>query len=51
VDWLGGGEVGGGGQRGLKYTEHKPVGRHYLGVTRTTMSFAVHTLKQVKGTY
>jgi hypothetical protein len=31
------------GQRGLKYTEHRPVGRHYLGVTRTTMSTAVHT--------
>jgi hypothetical protein len=26
-------------QRGLKYTEHKPVGRHYLGVTRTTNEF------------
>ncbi len=34
-------------QRGLKYTEHKPVGRPYLGVTRTTMSSAVHTLTQV----
>ncbi len=27
------------GQRGLKYTEHKPVGRHHLGVTRTTNEF------------
>jgi hypothetical protein len=33
-------------QRGLKYTEHKSFGRHYLGVTRTTMSFAVWTLTQ-----
>ncbi len=31
-------------QRGLKYTEHKPFGRHYLGVTRNKMSSAVHTL-------
>ncbi len=23
-------------QRGLKYTDHKLFGRHYLGVTRTT---------------
>ncbi len=38
-------------QRGLKHTEHMPVGRHYLGVTRTTMRSAVHTLTQVKGTY
>jgi hypothetical protein len=38
-------------QRGLKYTENKPVGLHYLGVTRTTMSSAVHTLTQVEGTY
>jgi hypothetical protein len=30
-------------QRGLKYTEHKPFGRHYLGVTHTTMSSAVKT--------
>jgi hypothetical protein len=34
--------------KGLKYTEHKPFSRHYLGVTRTTMSSAVHTLTQVK---
>ena len=30
------------------YSEHKPFGRHYLGVTHTTMSSAVHTLTQVK---
>jgi hypothetical protein len=36
---------------GTKYTAHKQVGRHYLSVTRTTMSSAVHTLTQVKGTY
>ncbi len=35
-------------QTGLKYTEHKPFGRHYLGVIRNTMSFAVHNLTQVK---
>ncbi len=35
-------------QRGLKYTEHKPFGRHYVGVARTTNEFAVHTLTQVK---
>jgi hypothetical protein len=37
-------------QRGLNYTEHKPFGRHYLGVTHTTMSLssAVKTLTQVK---
>ncbi len=28
------------GQRGLKYTEHKPFGRRYLGVTHTKMSSA-----------
>jgi hypothetical protein len=38
-------------QKGLKYTEHKPFGRHYLGVTRTTMNFAVHTLIQVKARF
>jgi hypothetical protein len=32
----------------IKYTEHKPFGRHYLGVIRTTMSFAVQTFTQVK---
>ncbi len=26
-------------QRGLKYAEHKPFGRHYLGVTHTTNEF------------
>ncbi len=26
------------------YTEQKPSGRHYLGVTRTTMSSAVQTV-------
>ena len=31
-------------QRGLKYTEHKPFGRQYLGVTHTTVSSAVKTL-------
>ncbi len=36
-------------QRGLKYTEHKPRGRHYLGATYTTMSFAVRTVILVKG--
>jgi hypothetical protein len=35
-------------QREFKYTEHKPFGRRYLGVTRTTMSSAVHILTQVK---
>ncbi len=35
-------------QRGLKYTERKSSGRHYLGVTCTTMSFVVRTLTQVK---
>jgi hypothetical protein len=35
-------------QRGFKYTEHKPFCRRYLGVTRATMSSAVHTLTQVK---
>jgi hypothetical protein len=36
-------------QIGLKYTEHKPFGRHYLSATRTTMSSAaVHTLTQAK---
>jgi hypothetical protein len=35
-------------QRGLKYTEHEQFGRHYLGVTRSTNEFAVHTLTQVK---
>ncbi len=35
-------------QRGFKYTEHKPFGRRYLGVTRTTMSSAVHTHTQMK---
>ncbi len=29
------------GQRGLKYTEHKPFGRRYLDVTHSTMSSAV----------
>jgi hypothetical protein len=24
----------------IKFTEHKPFGRHYLGVTHTTMSSA-----------
>ncbi len=38
-------------QRGFKYTEQKPFGRRYLGVTRTTMSSAVHTLTQVKARY
>ncbi len=35
-------------QRGLKDTEHKPLGRHYLDVTRTTISFEVQSLLQVK---
>ncbi len=35
-------------QRGLKYTERKLFGRHYLGVTCTTMSFVVRTPTQVK---
>jgi hypothetical protein len=35
-------------QRGFKYTEHRLFGRRYLGVSRTTMSSAVHTLTQVK---
>jgi hypothetical protein len=26
-------------QRGLKYTEHKPIGRHYLGVTTSESTF------------
>ncbi len=34
-------------QRGLKYADHKPVGRHYLGVTRTTMSSTVHTTEYI----
>jgi hypothetical protein len=38
-------------QRGLKYTEHKPYGRHYLGVTRNTMSSAVHTGTQEKARF
>ncbi len=35
-------------QRGLKYTGHTTFGRHYLGVTRATISFEVLALKQVK---
>ncbi len=31
-------------QRVLKYTEYKPSGRQYLGVTHTTLSSAVKTL-------
>ncbi len=29
-------------QRGLKYTEHKPFGRLYLGVTRQFLSFRLY---------
>jgi hypothetical protein len=35
----------------IKYTEHKPFGRRYLGVTRTTMSSAVHIFTQVKARF
>ncbi len=35
-------------QRGVKDTEHKPLGHLYLGVTHTLMSSAVQTLTQVK---
>jgi hypothetical protein len=35
-------------QRGLIYTEHKPSGHLYQGVTHTTMSSSVMTLTQVK---
>ncbi len=37
--------------KGLKYTENKPFGRHYLGVTHTTMSSAKHTLTEVKACF
>ncbi len=36
-------------QRGLKYKEHKPFGRHYLGVTHTTMCSAVKGTVQRDG--
>jgi hypothetical protein len=36
-------------QRGLKYTENKPIGRHYLGNPRITMSSTVYTFTQGKG--
>jgi hypothetical protein len=35
-------------QRGLKDTERKPLGHLYLGVTHTTMSFAVQALTHVE---
>ncbi len=35
-------------QRGLKDTEHRPLGHLYLGVTHTTMSSAAQTFTQVK---
>jgi hypothetical protein len=35
-------------QRGLKYKEHNPLGRHYLNATHTAVSSAIHTLTQVK---
>ncbi len=38
----------GGNQRGLKHTERKPLGIHYLGVTHFTMRSAVQTLIQLK---
>jgi hypothetical protein len=38
-------------QRGFKYTEHKPFGRRYLGVTCTTMSSAVPNHTQVKARF
>ncbi len=37
-------------QRVLKETEHRPLRRHYLGVTRTTVSFAEGTPHTSEGT-
>jgi hypothetical protein len=38
-------------QRGVKYTEHKPFGRHYLGGYITTVSSAVNMLYSYLGGY
>jgi hypothetical protein len=38
-------------RRGLKYTEHRLFGRHYLDVNRITINSAVLTLTQVKARF